>query len=174
MKHPLFQLVAIGVAIVGAVSISAPARAQTSPEGPGNPRIYGCLDTGGLLGASSVHWQPGLPCLPPLGFSNSVSAQPSETVFTAAFNADGTLAGTSQLSSNAADNTTDGVYTITFDSAFAATPACEAALVGSGSSDFQLEISNVSTTGVTVAIQNDYPPYDAAASAFVLSCSNPQ
>jgi hypothetical protein len=173
MKHPFVQLIAIGITVAGAAGISTPVRAQTSSEGPSGPAVYACVDTGGLLGATQVHWQTALPCDIPLGFSSSVSGEPSQTVFTAAFNADGTLAGKSALSSNAAYNSADGVYTITFNSAFGSTPACTAVLAGSGSSDFQIEISNVSATGATVAIQNDYSPFDAAASAFVLSCSNP-
>jgi hypothetical protein len=167
MKRILSNLSAIAGLFLAAIMIN-PAHAQS--ESPSNPPVYACIDN--VAGIQSVRWVASLPCEPPL-LGTTQEGQPSQTVFTAAFNADGTLAGESALSSNAADNTTDGVYTITFTSAFAAVPSCEAALVGASSTDFQIEISNVTATGATVAIQSSAPPYDAASASFVLSCSNP-
>jgi hypothetical protein len=171
MKRIIDQLATFAGLLVATVFVN-PAHAQN--QDPANPPVYACVDTPLLGGAQSVHWQTSLPCVAPLLDDSSQPGQPSQTVFTAAFNADGTLAASSALSGDAAFNAGNGVYTITFKSAFAAQPACQAVLVGAGSTDFQIEISNVTTTGATVAIQSVLDGYDAAASSFVMSCSNPQ
>lgn len=168
MKRIFAQLTIFAGMLVGVVYIN-PVRAQTT-EGPANPPVYACVDT--VAGIQSVRWVASLPCIPPL-FGTTQEGQPSQTAFTAAFNSDGTLAGSSALSGSANFDAIDGIYTITFTSAFASVPICEAVLVGANSTDFQSEVSSVSTTGATVGVQSSAPPYGAAASSFVLSCSNP-
>lgn len=167
MKRIFAQLAVFAGMLVGVACIN-PVHAQTT-EGPANPPVYACIDN--VAGIQSVRWVTSLPCIPPLLGTTQVG-QPSQTVFTAAFNSDGTLAGSSALSGSANFDSVDGVYTITFTSAFAFVPICQAVLVGANSTDFQSEVSSVSATGATVDVQSTAPPYDAAASSFVLSCSN--
>ena len=169
MKRIFAQLAVFAGMLVGVACIN-PAHAQTT-EGPANPPVYACVDTVG--GIQSVRWVASLPCIAPL-LGTTQEGQPSQTVFTAAFNSDGTLAGSSALSGSANFDSVDGVYTITFTSAFASVPICEAVLVGANSTDFQSEVSSVSTTGAAVDVQYTTPPYYAAASSFVLSCFNPR
>lgn len=176
MKRFFAPLATFAGMLVAFASIN-PAHAQApTGEGPANPPVYACVDTAALGGGQTVRWvtAAGLPCTPPLLNISSVEGQPSQTIFTAAFNADGSLAGESALSGNAADNSSDGVYTINFTSAFSAAPNCQAAIVGASETDYQIEVSNVTSTGATVEIQYNATPYYSAQQAFVLSCSNPQ
>jgi hypothetical protein len=170
MKRFFTQMAVMAGVLLGVGCIPGIVYAQTS-EGPANPAVYACVDN--VAGLQNVRWVTALPCVPPL-LGTTQEGQPSQTQFTAAYNADGTLAGASQLSGNAADNSSDGVYTIIFKSAFASVPRCSAVLIGANSSDFQIEVSDVSVGAATVAIQSNEAPFDAAAAAFVLTCSNPQ
>ncbi|SFS00486.1 hypothetical protein SAMN05216570_1434 [Dyella sp. OK004] len=160
--------------LMGMAGMSMPIHAQASVEGPANPPVFACVDSEALILPTSVHWQAALPCAPPIGYFKSQPGQPSQTVFTAAFNADGTLSGSSALSGNAGYDNINDIYNVTFNSAFTVTPKCTATLIGGGSSDYQIEISSVTTSGAIIDIQYSYFPYAAAASPFVLSCSNPQ
>jgi hypothetical protein len=169
MKHVCVQFMLAASLLFGAMAPRA-VHAQTS-EGPSNTPVYACVDN--VAGIQSVRWVTSLPCVPPLLGTTKVG-QPSQTVFTALYNEDGSLVGNSSLSGDAIRDSVDDVYTVTFNSAFASTPVCVAAVVGTNSTDFQIEVSGISTTGVTVATQSTTPPYDADPAPFVLSCTLPR
>ncbi|WP_281851833.1 hypothetical protein [Dyella sp. GSA-30] len=169
MKHLCVQFMLAASLFVGALMPHA-VHAQTS-EGPSSTPVYACVDN--VAGIQSVRWVTSLPCIPPLLGTTKVG-QPSQTVFTALYNEEGSLVGNSSLSGDAIIDPVDDVYTITFSSAFASTPVCVAAVVGASSTDFQIEVSNISTTGVTVATQSTAPPFGAAPAPFVLSCTLPR
>jgi hypothetical protein len=153
-----------------AVAIAPHAAHAQASQGPSNTPVYACVDN--VAGIQSVRWVTSLPCVAPLLGTTKVG-QPSQTIFTAVYNEEGSLVGSSSLSGDAIIDPVDDVYTVTFSSAFASTPTCTAAVVGANSTDFQIEVSNITTTGVTVATQSTAPPYGAAAVPFVLSCTRP-
>lgn len=172
MKPIYLQLSLMAVSFVGMASLTNTVRAQ-STEGPANPPVYACVDSNGLL-ATGAHLQASLPCVPPLTYTKSQVGQPSQTVFTASFNADGTLALPSALSGPAAYNSGDGVYTITFAQPFSTTPACTVTLDGNNAPGLQIEEFGATASGTNVAIQSVANGYTAAPGSFFLLCSVPQ
>jgi hypothetical protein len=169
MKHLCVQFMFAASLLIGAMTPRA-VHAQAN-QGPSNPPVYACVDN--VAGIQSVRWVTSLPCIPPLLGTTKVG-QPSQAVFTALYNEDGSLIGNSSLSGDAIRDSVDDVYTVTFNSAFASTPICVAAVVGANSTDFQIEVSEISTTGVTVATQSTTPPYNADPAPFALSCTLPR
>ena len=173
MKPVFIPLTASAIVLISMACVPSIVRAQ---ESPANPSFYGCVDTGGTSGVllgPQAHVQAALPCIAPLGFAKSQVAQPSQTVFVASFNDDGTLAGPSALSGNATYNAGDGEYTITFKQPFSATPVCDVELTGNYESGYQDQESNISANGLTVAIQDD-ANYDASPASFEITCALPQ